>query len=251
MASAMGLIDFVLIGKIDDERRRTLLNQTMATFEATVSKELCNRFIYVDDCSTLALPYGFPHTKHNSLIEKNEKQLGVGGSKNRGVELHTQLGRGKYLYLFDGDVYFTDGWLEKLLEVYNYYRSTFKIIGGGIHPYLQPREGESEVLHTPEWGKTTGLTKVTSHDAISGWSWLLDYETWDKYGTLAANSLGTGQSEDWEYCQRIRNDGNLVGCIQPQVIAHCGLTNSEGKPIVGYDVSEQLAKSVAPQAILL
>lgn len=232
------MVDFVLIGKIDTEERRRLIIQTVETLKATVPFRLCNRLVYVDDCSKLALPYGFPSTKFNSIFERNKTQLGVGGSKNRGVEIHTELNRGDLLYLLDGDVFFTDGWLEKMLETYEKHKERFKIIGGGIHPFLQPRVGE-------------GDADITSHDAISGWSWLLSYDTWDKYGTLAANALGTGKSEDWEYCQRIRNDGFLVGCMKPQVIAHCGLTNSEGNPIVGYDVSEQLAKSVAPKAILL
>jgi GT2 family glycosyltransferase len=153
--------------------------------------------------------------------------------------------------MFDADVFFTEGWIERLVWSYKEYSGKFKIIAGGIHPYLQPREGES-IYDYHNVHKYEPHTKfITSHDAISGWSWLLSYETWDKYGTLASNSLGTGQSEDWEYCQRIRNDGFLVGCVQPQIIAHCGLTNSEGNEIVGYEVSKELAKSISPNAILL
>jgi GT2 family glycosyltransferase len=233
------MIDFVLIGKIDDAKRYSLLQQTIETFNKTVPKELIHRFVFVDDCSIFKIGaenlFGkFPvHYKYNT-----KKQLGVGGSKNRGIGTHMSLGRGKLVYLFDGDVYFTEGWLQKLLAVYEAHHDRFKIIGGGIHPYLQPRADE-------------GTIDITSHDAISGWSWLLSYETIEQYGLLADNALGTGQSEDWEYCQRIRNAGFLVGCITPQVVAHCGMTNSEGKEIVGKEVSEQLTKSVAPQALLL
>lgn len=232
------MIDFILVAKIDDERRMELLMQTMKTLEDTVPAELCHRFIFVDDCSKLPLPYGFPSTKFNSVVEKNVTQRGVGGSKNRGVELHTELGRGEMLYLFDADVYFTPGWLEKLLDAYEANKEKFKLLAGGIHPFLQPRAGEGNAL-------------VTSHDAISGWSWLLTYETWDEYGKLADNSLGTGKSEDWEYCQRIRNDGFLVGCITPQVVAHCGMTNTEGELIGGMAESGYLALKVAPDAVLI
>jgi GT2 family glycosyltransferase len=68
---------------------------------------------------------------------------------------------------------------------------------------------------------------------------------------MADNALGVGKSEDWEYCQRIRDDGYLVGCLKDQVIVHCGLTNSEGNQIPGYEESLKLAKSIMPEAILL
>lgn len=232
------MIDFVLVAKIDDARRKVLLEQTIRTFNETVAKQFVHRFVFVNDCSTHLRIDDFPKLNCPLDYILNSTQKGVGGSKNRGILRHQFLGRGKMLYLFDGDVYFTKGWLEKLLHCYENHKSQFKIIGGGIHPFLQPRADE-------------GTVEITSHDAVSGWSWLLSYDTIEKYGLLADNALGTGQSEDWEYCQRIRNDGYLVGCITPQVVAHCGMTNSEGNPIVGKEVSEQLAKSVAPEALLL
>lgn len=232
------MIDFVLVCKIDDAKRKALLHQTIETFNKTVPKNLIHRFVFVNDCSTHLRIDDFPKLNCPLDYILNSTQKGVGGSKNKGILRHMFLGRGKLLYLFDGDVYFTKGWMEQLLAVYHQHSDRYKIIGGGIHPFLQPREGE-------------GGEHITSHDAISGWSWLLSYDTIEKYGMLADNALGTGQSEDWEYCQRIRNDGYLVGCITPQVVAHCGMTNSEGNPIVGKEVSEQLAKSVAPEALLL
>lgn len=233
------MIDFVLVAKIDDAKRKALLHQTIETFNKTVPKNLIHRFVFVDDCSTQMKREEFPLLLNTHLhFVQNKTQLGVGGSKNRGINWHRVSGKGKLVYLFDGDVYFTQGWLEQLLAVYHQHSDRYKIVGGGIHPFLQPRDGE-------------GGEHITSHDAISGWSWLLSYDTIEKYGMLADNALGTGQSEDWEYCQRIRNDGYLVGCITPQVVAHCGITNSEGNPIVGKEVSEQLAKSVAPEALLL
>ena len=53
-------------------------------------------------------------------------------------------------------------------------------------------------------------------------------EIFKEYGKLADNSVGVGKSEDWEYYQRIRNKGFKVGYIDPQIIGHCGLTDSEG-----------------------
>jgi len=235
-------IDFVLIAKIDSQERLHLLKQSLETFASTVSNDLYNRFVFINDKSSIEVNsevINLLASKFEDVFAiENDVQLGVGGSKNFGVDLHTKCGRGDLLYMFDADVFFTDGWLETLVDAYEKHGDTFKIIAGGVHPFLQPREGEQ-------------VENITSHDAISGWSWLLDYNTWSMYGTLADNSLGTGKSEDWEYCQRIRNDGYLVGCVQPQVIAHCGITNTEGDPIVGQDVSIQLAHTIVPEAILL
>lgn len=236
-------IDFILPVKIDNEKRYHLAVQTLTTFFLTTTTEHFNRLIIVDDCSTFEDfrdELSKPEFLETKLIINhiNPSQLGVGGSKNKGVEIASMFGRGEALYFMDSDVFYTYGWLEKVLEAYKQNKDTFKIIGGGIHPYLQPRQNEDTEL-------------LTSHDAVSGWSWFLDYETWDKYGKLADNSLGTGKSEDWEYCQRIRNDGYKVGCLKNQVIAHCGLTNSEGQQIPGYNESKILAERITKEALLL
>jgi GT2 family glycosyltransferase len=236
-------IDFILPIKVDDDKRVELLAQTLTTFFLTVDTNKFNRLIVINDQSThpeIEELFSRPEFIVNPLIviNYNQTQLGVGGSKNRGVELARQFGEGDALYFMDGDVFYTWNWLEKVLEAYDKYKDDFKIIAGGVHPYLRPRFSEDNVL-------------LTSHDAISGWSWFLDYNTWDKYGKLADNSLGTGKSEDWEYCQRIRNDGYKVGCLKNQVIAHCGITNTEGNQIPGYRESIDLANSITDKAILL
>lgn len=240
-------VDLVLITKIDSEKRSRLLQQTLESLVFNTNMKLVNRLVWVDDCSEMF------HTIDDVSQEyfmqkmigldyvtmfKAKERLGVGGAKNKGVELHKELGRGDFLYMLDADVYFMNGWLDRLLGYHEEYGSEFKIIGGGIHPYLQPRAGE-------------GYPDLTSHDAVSGWSWSLSYETWDKYGKLADNALGTGQSEDWEYCQRVRNAGFKVGCVQPQIVIHTGMTNTEGKDIGGRAESEIIAKRINSEVILL
>lgn len=240
-------VDLVLITKIDSHNRSKLLLQTLQTLVDNTNHKLVNRLIWVDDCSErlndvkdLAHFYFFKKKFGEDYLTMNrdDKRLGVGGAKNRGVELHKEMGAGDMIYFMDADVYFTKGWLDKMLGYYQEYGNEFKIIGGGIHPYLQPRANE-------------GHSDITSHDAVSGWSWLLSHDTWDKYGKLADNSLGTGKSEDWEYCQRVRNEGFKVGCVQPQIIAHTGMTNTEGEDIGGRKESEILAKSIEPNVLLL
>ncbi len=236
-------VDMICPLKIDGERRINLFKQTLQSLIRHTSPLLVSKVVFVDDGSDIVW-----QDRIFKFLE-NEKapfeiefipftvRRGVGGSKNYSIE-SLKDNRSKYLYIFDNDVYFTKGWLTTLINSYEAHRDTFKVLAGGVHPFLQPRQSES-------------LTDVTSHDALSGWSWLMDYEVWDKYGKLADNALGTGQSEDWEYCQRIRNDGFLVGCVQPQVVAHCGLTNTEGMPIVGFEESKKLANNIAKEAILI
>lgn len=236
-------IDFVSCVKIDDTKRQTLFRQTIETLTKNTPRELINRIVILDDLSRL------PKMDYETIKEqdglyypiRNLTRLGIGGSKNRGVRQHTELGRGDLLYMFDCDVYFTEGWLEKLLTFYELKKDTVKLFAGGCHPFLH--NNSEEIVHPH------GV--LGYKDAIPGWSWLMDYDTWDKYGKLADNSIGSGKSEDWEYCQRIIKDGYKVACIYPNVVAHCGLTNTEGEDIPGKHESEALARSISREAILL
>lgn len=239
--------DLLMISKIDSPDRVKLLFQTLQSLVNTTNFQLVNRIVWVDDGSELVDEIDYLNNKYflNKTMGleyvtfyKSSSRLGVGGAKNRGVWLHKDMGAGDLLYIFDSDVLFTDNWLDRILGYHEDYGSEFKIIGGGIHPFLQPRLNE-------------GYSDLTSHDAVSGWSWSLSYETWNRYGKLEDNSLGTGKSEDWEYCQRIRHDGFKVGCAYPQFIAHTGMTNTEGQDIPGRKESEVLAKSIEPGVILL
>lgn len=225
-------IDFICPIKIDDEKRLKLFEQTFDSLFENTPIDIIGNIIIVDDMSSIT------NHKYQQYCFRNEKQLGVGGSKNRGIEIAKEEVTGDLIYMFDNDVYFTQGWSDYMLEAHRIDSNKFLIIGGGVHPYLQPRAGEDTNL-------------LTSHDAISGWSWLLSYSVYNKYGRLAENSLGVGKSEDWEYCQRIRNDGFLVGCLKNQVIAHTGMTNSEGSEIPGFEENKILSERIAPQAILL
>lgn len=228
-------IDFITIAKIDDNYRMDLFKQTIATFFENTDVELINQFIIVNDMSNLELPNYVGVTYVN-----NEKVLGVGGSKNKGIEI-AEANKGRYIYMFDSDVYFTSGWYTNLINAYKELKGEYKLLGAGCHPYLRPNE-------TVQINWEDAQFEVNSVDALSGWSWFLEWKTYHKYGKLADNSLGVGKSEDWEYCQRIIADKYKVGYIEPQTIAHCGLINSEGNQIVGYNESLELVRKIAPTA---
>ena len=189
----------------------------------------------VDDCSTdtrlldylACLPSDF-HIIHNT------ENLGVGGSKNRGVaESEARFGRGDYLYLSDNDVIFTDGWMDKLVEAYEFaYQGKFLLIGGYSHPY----NGTNAEYHF-------GKMSIHEKNAVDGLSWLLTWDTWDKYGKLMDNARGVRQSEDWEYCQRIRNDGYRVGVVYPHVVINNGVVDTFGERIPGAEQVEAIEKA--------
>jgi hypothetical protein len=81
-------------------------------------------------------------------------------------------------------------------------------------------------------------------DAVSGYSQLMTWKTWDKYGPF---DEGQGQqekkimgSEDWAFCQRIIQDGFLVGSIEPEMVIHCGKTNTYGDPATGVETFKEV-----------
>lgn len=164
------------------------------------------------------------HSTCNTAANRN---LGVCWSEH-------YFGRGDYLYLSDNDAYFTPSW-DMFLT------SAIKDCGWGIlgpyrHPYHQPNSQE-----VVEIGGR--MMKVVETDAVQGLGWLLTWDTWDKYGTLTEHrgqGGGTNQSEDWEYCQRIRSSGGKVGSLEPSVVYNCGVTDSQGKPAVGVELMERV-----------
>lgn len=154
----------------------------------------------------------------------------TGQARNLGVYWTEKYwGRGDYLCLLDNDLYFTPGWLEKMIAVADALKLSTPIIGGWNHPYLQPHK------RTVPYFASFNL-HVETHDAVSGACQLMEWKTWDKYGPLDAHAVGVGQSEDWKMCQDIIKDGGYVGSIYPRVVFNCGVTNSFGQPGPGADV---------------
>lgn len=188
--------------------------------------------VILDDCSEhtrisnvkARLPYlRQPSTECYFIIRENECPLGVGGSKNAAVlASQEEYQRGDYLYITDNDVLFTPGWLGTLIEAIEEHPQV-KIVGGYAHPY----NGTNQTLR--------GKVSVDIKNAVDGLSWLMKWETWDKYGTLMDNARGVRQSEDWEYCQRVRNDGFEVGVVYPHVVINNGIVDTFGEKIPDWE----------------
>jgi glycosyltransferase involved in cell wall biosynthesis len=160
------------------------------------------------------------------------KNVGVAASKNF-------FGRGDYLYLSDCDVYFTEGWLDKLIQLYE--RSAprgFRLLGGQIHPFHKPIQDVQSAIF-PE-GDTADLTE---HAVLDGPSWFMEWNTWRMYGPFdRENAPGPCQSEEYPFCQRVLMGGHRIGAASPPVVIHTGITQTDGQMAPGR--TERLAQAI-------
>lgn len=151
--------------------------------------------------------------KHSGHVLAQLKNLGVAWSEQC-------FDRGDWLYLSDSDVYFTPSWLDKLTKFaddkINLWESPV-LVGGQIHPFHKPDEH--------------GYLRV-----LDGPSWLMGWTVWDLVGGFKRiNASGVCQSEEYPLCQKLRDNGGMIEVIEPHVVYHTGLTNSDGKPAPGYE----------------
>lgn len=220
----MSLVDVCFITHLNSENRVKLFVQTFESFIKNTNFDLIKSVTLVDDASPIPIISEIP----NMTYIKNEKQSGVGFSKNFAVA----QGDAKYIYLSDTDVFFTPRWLDKMLAVYKA-EPTIGILAGGCHPYLQTNR--KYLVNEPEF-----VGELHLKDAVSGWSWLLSRRLWNTCGKLHDHAVGSGQSEDWEYSQRIKSEGYVVGSLWPECISHCGITNTENLPVLGAELFPHL-----------
>lgn len=161
-------------------------------------------------------------------IEKSAHVLAR--AKNIGVAWSEQtFGRGDWLYLSDSDVWFSEGWLEKMTLAARVFPE-FYLMGGQVHPFHQRISG----AHYDNFDVAkTGIT-ITEHSVLDGPSWLMHWETWDEYGPFDRKSApGPCRSEEYPFCERLRAAHGRIGVIQPHVVAHTGLTQTDGKDAPG------------------
>lgn len=138
---------------------------------------------------------------------------------------------GYYLYLSDNDVFFTPGWLDKLILAYDTCEELgFKLIGGQNHPY-----------HMPIAEVQTPYTKVFEYQALAGTSQLMTWETWNQFGPLdETGAPGPCQGEDCLFGDRIRKAGFKLGAVYPPVVYDCGITQTGGNKSPGWDVKKRV-----------
>lgn len=214
--------------------RPALLYQALRSLFMTPQLPHPWRLTIIDDCSndpqtikTLEWAATYPDV----AVFYNKERMGVGASRNKAIDMLIQK-ESELLYLSDNDVFFTQGWLDILVTAYRCYGDQVKVIGGYCHPFNQ------EIVKLGHYFIKNGDNfRMSIRDAIDGLSWLIDWDTFKKWGPFDDNSIGCGKSEDWAFCQRVRGDGFEVGVVEPMPIINCGMTNSDGVAIPGADIA--------------
>lgn len=210
--------------------RVRLTEQALRTLYENTPRDQFNLTI-VDDGSDIETGLVVERYKQDNMrVVHFPESIGiVGFLRNVGAWASERyFGRGEFLYFSDNDVAFFSGWLDKMTEVLScrdWISGNVKLLGGYRHPFH---------------GVNGSWPQVELTDAVAGYSHLMRWSTWDKYGPYDQHAKGVCQSEDFAICQKIVKDGGKVGYIHPPVIANCGITNSEGKPAIGHEAFPRL-----------
>lgn len=179
------------------------------------------------------------HGDHDFRLYRNRDNIGPGASRNFICDAIEKTGNKlQYLYHSDNDVYFKPKWLETLIAVYeSCIDDGVKLLGGGCHPYLQ-----NNILLEVFEGSIH--CNVGIKDAVSGYSQLMSWDTWKKYGPFDETMRNAEKkimgSEDWAFCQKIIADGFKVGSIEPEVVIATGKTNTYGEPATGNETFKEV-----------
>lgn len=216
-------------------KNRPMLTAQALTSLAANTDVPWNLTIIDDDSGseTRTLLKSFSWERENVALLRNCKSSGITGQvRNLGVYWSEKyFGRGDWLYLSDNDVFFTSSWSSTIIRLFDQVKSfKFAIIGGQNHPYHKP----IDAAYHPRLPQL-----VQEFYALAGTSQLMRWETWDKYGPLNCNAPGVCQSEDSQFCERIRVDGFKIGAIWPHVVIDCSITNSFGKPAIGVEAKTE------------
>lgn len=125
----------------------------------------------------------------------------------------------EYLYFSDNDVYFEEGWNEKLLSALAF-NQEIGILGGSRHP------------HHGVYISENGLD---FSDQQVGYTMLMRKSVWNDIGPYDRGELGEYGVEDTEICNRCRALGLKIASLKQEVIVHCGLTHIEGTNTAGVE----------------
>lgn len=178
--------------------------------------------------------------EYNFNLVRSDKPLGVGLARNVSIKVASKNKDGDLLYVTDNDCFFLPMW--RTILYMNFVRAEslgFSLLGAYNHPYNKPIgwEDDSKGCVYPS---SFGGHELWSCYAVGSMSWLMRWDTWDKYGPLTVTEPSKiGSSEDHEFCQKIRADGKKVGCVNPPLVLNCGRTNSLGQLSPGDDLLMQ------------
>lgn len=209
--------------------RYRLTSQAVRSLYKNTPPDMFNLTI-VDDAS--AVPYedaeveGLVNPDNGICVRLSRSKGIVGFARNFAIRAAEQYwGRGDFLLCLDNDIYALPGWLERMTAAMNQHPE-FAIVGGCRHPYHGVNSHHGPLVAT---------------DAVAGYSMMMRWERWDAFGAFDAHAVGLGQSEDYAVCRRAVDAGFTVGYMNPSVLLHTGITNTEGKPATGADNFERYA----------
>lgn len=191
--------------------------------------------ILVDNGSTDGtLDYLCKYTNHhnNVRIIDNKENLGFAAGNNQGLG----LGKGNYLLLLNNDTVVTEGWLARMLSVFERYVEV-GIVGPVSNCVSGPQQvkGASyqslEKMHlfAKQWsaehiGQTIEFTRVV------GFCLLVKRDVIDRIGGLD-EQFGSGNFEDDDFCLRAAAAGYKARIAQDVFIHHTGSQTFKGAGI--------------------
>ncbi len=215
--------------------RPKLVQQFLQSLYSTLGHKEFNLTI-VDDESGQEIAWIFRDFQASNLMILHARNTGhnLAMLKNLGTQAsRLRWGMGDWLYLGDSDTMFLGGWAQALVtSATSSEEDGFVLWGGQNHPFLHPDPGMFISIGHHRY-------KLEETKMLDGPSWLMRWATWDSMGGLRGTAPGPGQSEDSEFCMRLSAQGGRIGVLQPNVVIHCGLTNSLGKDIVGRELLEE------------
>lgn len=217
----------VNIVMITNGKRPRLLNQSLETLLANTAADLFSLVVVFEEPGTLGVEictYLSSRIKNVSILSVEPALHILSRLKNLGAYWsEKQFARGDWLMICDDDIAFLPGWLERMTFTVG---PSLGLLGGVRHPY----HGVNERI---------GNVEVT--DAVAGYCHFMRWEMWDRFGPYEGNAEGIGQSEDFAFSRKFVDAGYKVGYITPPAIAHCGITNSQGRRAIGSDQFERIA----------
>ncbi len=213
--------------------RPRLLEQTLRTLYENTPKDQFNLVMIFDGQEPASPEWMNPISYANTSILRLDPPCNVTGRlKNLGAYWsEKQFGRGEWLLFIDDDILVLPGWLEKMQAAFEF-DSRIAIVGGCRHPYHGVNK---QFAFTEESGACFECT-----DAVAGYCLMMKWSTWKTFGEFDAHAKGIGQSEDFAICRKAVEKGRLVGYVNPPVVSHCGITNSNGQPATGSELFSRI-----------
>jgi GT2 family glycosyltransferase len=184
--------------------------------------------------------------KRQAYFKEFGNRLGTGPARNEVIKKSEEsFGRGGHLYLSDDDVYFLPrrNWVRTLCcAVESAWDDGYRVIGAYNHPFHRP------ISTFPVTKGSYVLFNVHEVYALATQSMMMRWSVWDEFGPFCDTPAGkVCQSEDVDFCNRIRAAGYKVGVISPALLVNTGITNSFGEKIVGWE----MVKAEAPEGVLV